>query len=443
TVNEARAEILLPPGAVAHHASLWINGVEKPAAFGPQATVRRAYREVAVVQRRDPLLVTMPVPGKLLVQCYPIPARGTMKIRLGVTFPLLPDASDRRKLTYALPAWGGTNFANAGRLADALPVTDSATGKPPVLPLILPKGVAWSEKATARKPVNLLVALDGSEGMREVFGAREQSALREALETLPDGSTVRYTATNRAVQSEMNGLLHFEAGQDNVPTLRKKVRSELGANTILLYLHAGTPDSVSDPAPLVGEVKALSQTPESRPRFVSLLLRPDAHDTIGDRLAMQQNARTNSVALYPNAAGAIQATVESLVRGNDFPTPDTPHPTLNTRRLRANHDALAVWYRYNNFGPEALDAARTAAGLRLVTPLSGAVVLESREDYKKHGLDDGTEDAKRKSNKATKSNDSVAAPEPGTWLLMGLGLGCWVFVMGNKRLKRGVGVGAR
>jgi hypothetical protein len=131
TANEARAEILLPPGAVAHHASLWINGVEKPAAFGPQATVRRAYREVAVVQQRDPLLVTMPVPGKLLVQCFPIPAHGTMKIRLGVTFPLLPDASDRRKLTYALPAWGGTNFANAGRLADALPVINIATGKPP------------------------------------------------------------------------------------------------------------------------------------------------------------------------------------------------------------------------------------------------------------------------------------------------------------------------
>ena len=323
TANEARAEILLPPGAVAHHASLWINGVEKPAAFGPQATVRRAYQEVAVVQQRDPLLVTMPVPGKLLVQCFPIPARGTMNIRLGVTFPLLPDASDRRKLSYALPSWGGTNFANAGRLADAFPVTDAATGKAPVLPLTLPKGVAWSEKATARKPVNLLIALDGSEGMGEVFGAREQDALRDAIKTLPAGSTVRYTATNRAVRSDLDGQLRFNVGQDNVPSLRKNVRAELGDDGILLYLHAGTPDAVSDPAPLAEEVKILSRKRESRPRFVSLLLKPDAHDTIGDRLAMQRNARANSVALYPGTTDAISATVESLVRGNDFPTPDT------------------------------------------------------------------------------------------------------------------------
>ncbi|MBC8137892.1 MAG: hypothetical protein H8F28_18590 [Fibrella sp.] len=438
TANEARAEILLPPGAVAHHASLWINGVEKPAAFGPQATVRRAYREIAVVQQRDPLLVTMPVPGKLLVQCFPIPAHGTMKIRLGVTFPLLPDASDRRKLTYALPAWGGTNFANAGNLADALPVTDSATGKSPALPLSLPKGVAWSEKATARKPVNLLIALDGSEGMRESFGTRERDALRDALKTLPTGSTVRYTATNRAVQADIDGLLRFEAGQDNVPTLQKKVQSELGDNAILLYLHAGTPDSVSDPAPLAAEVKRLSQAQESRPRFVSLLLKPDAHDTIGDRLALQRNARANSVALYPSAPDAIAATVESIVRGNDFPTPDTPRPTLRAERLLAYRDALAVWYQYNNFGPEALAAARMVAGMRLVTPLSGAVVLETREDYKKHGLDDGTKETAKKSAKAKNPNDIVAAPEPGTWFLVGIGVIFWILGIGRKWFRRGV-----
>ena len=437
TANEARAEVLLPPGAVCHQASLWINGTERPAAFGPQATVRRAYQAVAVVEQRDPLLVTMPVPGKLLVQCFPIPARGTMKIRLGVTFPLLPDVSDRRKLSYALPAWGAVNFAGAGKLADGWRVTDAATGKTPVLPLLLAPGAKWSEKATARRPINLIVALDGSIGMKEAFSRTVQSALQDYFDAVSSSSSMSYTGnadvpesfdTSMILVSHIAELLDFRDGQDNVPMLtrtmkaRRRTIAEDSMETVVLYLHAGTPDAVSDAAPLAEAVKTLPPLASGRPRFVSLLLKPDAPDTIGDRLALQANARAISSALYPSAADAVTATVDAIVRGSDFPVLATTDPSLSAKRLAAYRDALAVWYVYNNFGAEALAAARIAAGMRLVTPLSGAVVLETRTDYEKHGLDDGTEkDAKRDADTEKKQVTKLVTPEPGTWALFAAG----------------------
>lgn len=433
TASEARAEILLPPGAVCHQASLWINGTERPAAFGASATVRRAYTQVAVVEQRDPLLITMPVPGKLLVQCFPIPAHGKMKIRLGVTFPLSPDPSDQRKLSLALPAWGAVNFAGAGVLADALPVRDALTGQPPVLPLMLAPGTSWSAKAQNRQPVRLLVVVDESAGMGDVFPGAAQTALANALANLPTGSTVQYVRPDNQPPSR------FYAGHDNVPYLAQAV-NRADADTVL-YLHAGMPEAVSDAAPLALAMKSLPALPNtgkvppalcpSRLRFVSLLLKPNAPDTIGDRLAMQENARALSAAQYGSAKEAVTAAVETAVRGETLPSLAGKGFDVSQLRLSQYRDALAVWYKHNNFGTEALAAAKIVAAARLVTPLSGAVVLETQEDYRRNGLDDGTdgeaekENAKSKAEKSTTDNaknvTKLITPEPGTWVLIVLG----------------------
>jgi len=56
--REARLQLALPPGGVVSRATLWVNGEEREAAVAGRGEVRAAYRRVAVVQRRDPLLVT-------------------------------------------------------------------------------------------------------------------------------------------------------------------------------------------------------------------------------------------------------------------------------------------------------------------------------------------------------------------------------------------------
>ena len=87
--REARAKIKLPPGAVVSRLTLWINDEEREAAFAARGKVTEAYTQV-VRRRRDPVLVTTAGPDRILVQCFPVPPDGrTMKIRIGITAPLV------------------------------------------------------------------------------------------------------------------------------------------------------------------------------------------------------------------------------------------------------------------------------------------------------------------------------------------------------------------
>jgi hypothetical protein len=60
-------------------------------------------------------------------------------------------------------------------------------------------------------------------------------------------------------------------------------------------------------------------------------------------------------------------------------------------------------------------AVKLAAESQLVTPLTGAVVLETKEQYDRHNL--------KPADPAT----VPAVPEPQTWLLVGLGILAWMF----------------
>ncbi|HKN85053.1 MAG TPA: VIT domain-containing protein, partial [Pyrinomonadaceae bacterium] len=87
--REARAEIQLPPGGVVSRLTLWVNGEEREAAFAGRSQVQQAYQQVTA-RRRDPVLVTTAGRDRVLVQCFPVPPdRGEMKIRLGITTPLI------------------------------------------------------------------------------------------------------------------------------------------------------------------------------------------------------------------------------------------------------------------------------------------------------------------------------------------------------------------
>jgi len=81
-------QVLLPPGGVVSRLTLWVNGSPQEAAFSGAAKVAEAYKAVAVAQRRDPVLARWVGPDRVLVQCFPVPVNGDMKIRLGITAPL-------------------------------------------------------------------------------------------------------------------------------------------------------------------------------------------------------------------------------------------------------------------------------------------------------------------------------------------------------------------
>ena len=97
--REARTEVQLPPGGIVSRLTLWVNGEEREAAFAGRSTVREAYQKVAIQQRRDPVLVTTAGRDRVLVQCFPVPPNsGEMKIRFGITLPLVLEDQMHAKL---------------------------------------------------------------------------------------------------------------------------------------------------------------------------------------------------------------------------------------------------------------------------------------------------------------------------------------------------------
>src|SRR5262245_51486220 len=111
--REARLQLALPPGGVVSRATLWVDGEEREAAYGGRGEVRAAYQQIAVVQRRDPLLVTTKGADRVLAQAFPVPRNGgTIKFKIGISAPLDLTAPGEARLT--LPALVDRHFSIGG-----------------------------------------------------------------------------------------------------------------------------------------------------------------------------------------------------------------------------------------------------------------------------------------------------------------------------------------
>lgn len=106
--REAQLDIALPAGAVVSRATLWVNGFPQEAAFSSTEAVTGAYTWITE-RHRDPLLITQKAPGRILVKASPILAGGKMKLRIGITAPLLPGQGKQAQVM--LPHIVSTNLA--------------------------------------------------------------------------------------------------------------------------------------------------------------------------------------------------------------------------------------------------------------------------------------------------------------------------------------------
>lgn len=104
--EEARCQIILPPGGVASRLTLWIDGEEREAAFGKRSVAREAYTKV-VSRRLDPALLTTAGPDRVLLQCFPVMPGQTMRVKAGFSLPLSPEG-DRAHMR--LPHFAERNF---------------------------------------------------------------------------------------------------------------------------------------------------------------------------------------------------------------------------------------------------------------------------------------------------------------------------------------------
>ena len=433
--------------------TLWIDGEAREAAFGGRSQVRAAYQEVAVRQRRDPVLVTTSGPDRVLMQCFPVqPDGGEMKIRIGITAPLR--LSGERQGTVLLPRFLETNFEQGDGFAHdvwieadqplngagstaKLHLREKELQGAPGFQIALPEqtGGRWTDDPTdagfvirqtvrrtaASVPRRVVFVVDGSKAM-----ASELPVIAETLRKMSagPGCTIVFAGDEPEVMETGGDIAKAAAwlrarkaagGRDNLPALERAwdlAATEPGGAVV--WLHGPQPV-------LLGSAEALLQRTE-RERTPPLLY--DLAQGAGPNRIMEQLDRfpgIRPVRASASLAGNLDhllalwrgdASEFSLVRER-LPRTEITAVSAGDNRHIARLWGLGEIERLATASePGGLDRAiKLALQLQLVTRVSGAVVLERKEQYDRAGL--------------TPADPQTVPtiPEPGTALLLLFGGG--------------------
>jgi len=444
--REARLTLLLPPGGVASRATLWVNGVPREARVAGRGEARAAYQGV-VSQRRDPLLVTTAGAGRLLVQAFPVPPGASLKLRIGMSAPLEIASDGGRTLT--LPAIAERNFEVPAELRHQLwiegdaplggkgkviraPLDDAwlsarpriaavAIAQPSTRQALLP---ATSDSAAlaivqtiARRPSprprSLVLLLDGSEANRE--GA---AALARALDSIPAGLPVAlliaaeeprrvpmapWSPEQRRRVSEAVSNTAFTGGQDNLGALADALDLAQGGDSALLWVHGPQP---VDFARSRARLEQLLERRRDLPGLVRYQPRPGPAFAIAGEpwfegardVPPSDNAARDLASLIGDLSGGLRWRIERTAA----PAKNGPASSLHIARLWGNQTVASAP------GDKRAAAVELARRLNIVTPVSGAVVLETDAEYRTNGLP------------VPGAAEVPTVPEPGFWVLLAI-----------------------
>ena len=459
--QEARAQIALPPGGVVSRLTLWVNGEPREAAFAGTSDVRAAYQEVAVVRRQDPVLVTWHGPDRVLMQCFPVPARGgRMKIRVGITVPLILE--DAGSAVLRLPCFAERNFNILQRDVHAVwiesptpltcALTDLVAEQSANAPCTLRGDISNSELIAGQSSIRVIrsngavstwgqdpqspehmivqqiqptevnptlpivVVIDGSMGMADAL-----PEIAAALWSLPPSALVkvvvaaevprivdRRDAQSFSVWESQLRQAGEPGGCDNVPALIEAWES--ADTAAIVWIHAPQPV-------LLSEVDPLIQRLERRPgRHVIY----DVEIGAGPNCVLDEMKNLTAVRRVPRI-NSLRADLERLLTrltagGTEFRVQrerTAMNPETMASMPQAGEHLARLWAAETI--DDAIPAAsaqkraelvKMAAAYQLVTRCSGAVVLENQDQYDEAGL--------QPVDPAT----VPTIPEPEIWLLL-------------------------
>lgn len=455
--QEGRQHIQLPPGGVVSRVTLWVKGDPREAAFETVSKAREAY-EYIVQRNRDPVLVNHIAQDIIQVESFPVPPQGTMKYRIGITFPLPPTntpptdpatpAPPPVAATFKLPYILNHNFkiqdSHSLKLDCEQPINDlkpvgviTQNGTIPLaapMRLTIPRDPTIQDVAAldgvSQQPViarlqnipppenaPIAIVIDGSAPINEHLA--ELQALQTAI---PPSDHVHYYLTDRTAPLDRPlAATDFSGGTDAVPMLDRAARwlNTHDTQGTLLWFHGAQPFAFAKNQTLC-EVLAV------RPLNVHAVRLDAGHNLTLENLQTHGIVTVLKDSRNPTASAekALQETIDDI-SGWRWSTEwaKTANRTDENAELpvTSTSDHLARLHVFGEImdalGRERLthaqrdDLAQKAIAYELVTPVSAAIVLETREDYERHGIVP-PEDRK---------GPTGTIPEPSTLLLVLLG----------------------
>lgn len=446
--KEARCQVKLPAGGKVSRLTLWVNGEPREAAFNSISKVKAAYKAVAVVQRRDPVLVNVVGPDTIMVQCFPVPAHGQMKIRFGVSAPL---EKGRWEIPYVVERnfslaenlengiWlqgnGEFNLTSPGKSQNAIKDGDgrslsasfkgvalmspgivlSAESLPATPPTVWCEDpfAQPEERYLVREPTVLprpaanqvVVIIDGSAAM-----AQAKEWIVRSIASRKGRELVLVLADDHSRQVTLKELENysFSGGRDNEPALREGIRLARESGGPIVWIHGPQAVRVSQSEtllqqlergathPVIYEIEAVAgpnRLAEAIYRTGCIKRGPMLHSPERDLAEFFKELLTEHQ--QPAWTWKRFATIENIPGTKVWD---------HLARLWAASTAEDSHSNLTN-----ADRADLASRYQLVTLFSGAVVLETQQQYAQHGLTpvDGS---------ATPQIPNV--PEPSTGLLV-------------------------
>ena len=430
--QEARAEIALPEGSVISDLTLWIDGQPRSGAFSSTETDSGATSYITE-QHRDPALITDIGRGRYLLQVSPVPGRGEMKVKVTITEPLKIDGSS--KASVGMPHFIDTNFATIGqhhlRLKSDRPmlsglkslnelvtvdgdkilagnlsekdITDSTFSvrlKDPVnfksvAAIDQFKGgfvISERKEHTAQTPKHLVVVVDASESMKgrvkEIVSALNKipAQVKTSIVLAGDKDNTEPVELKEGIKQLIAG--NFGGGQDNLHGIVKA--AELAGENkggAVLWIHG--------PQPGFNNEMYIMAPYAAAPKFYEYALDDcltDAneffknHREIGPFAAVERGGPLNEDLdnfLSKWQPGATETVIES--KHVDALPQGVLLEQLGQRELAILNAAKDV--KQLLAAGQRREASEIGVRYHIVTPVSGAVVLENAADYRYFGME--------------------------------------------------------
>jgi hypothetical protein len=454
--QEARCQMMLPPGGCVSRLTLWVNGEEREAAFGSKAAVKAAYKQVVVVERRDPVLVNMVGPDRIMVQCFPVPAGGVMKIRLGITAPLdgvargalvMPQIIERNfsipsDVIHTVWAQGSQAFQTGIKAVTSRPdgnhhAWQGSVSEPDLMKMRIRfaeapslSGTVWAEdrfadsdkkflsrtSATTKMPgaKSLVIAIDASAGLAEY--ADQISSVVKKLGSSVTNIIVSTDEGFEEVKVDAIRKSLFIGGRDSSPALSRAAELARVTDSPVVWLHGSQPLSLPESASL----EQLLERAAKPPRFITIGLREGPNRLLEK---LYKHASVESIGRVGDSNGDL----EKLLIGLSTEIATTTHHYQRAPVAPPEVSALKVWDQLARYAvhEEVLagfkgtaraekQLADLAVRYQLVTPVSGAVVLETQQQYDRAGL-------KPVDSNTTPQIPNGSVPEPSRLMLMLIG----------------------
>ncbi|RKR82429.1 XrtN system VIT domain protein [Mucilaginibacter gracilis] len=455
--QEAIYTFHLSEGSVVSSLSLWINGTEQKSRLTTKAKADSAYHQIVGVESHDPSVIHWQEGNTVSVRIFPVTSTDNRKFKIGISSPLKKTGN---RLVYENPYFEGP--AADGAL-ETMQLSFSEQPKNLLIPTEFEKSSTDVYRANRDYEPDWEVSFSAPALANAVFAfadtAYQVKQYSEQLETF-DPTAIYIDLNNAWSKEELKQILD-EVKTKPVYVFQDKLIKLNADNLNEIYQLMADQNFTLFPVQEIANAdKALliSKSNETAPNlndldgseFASGLTHYLKHKqsirfyNIGDKtspylkalkelrvLNYTSGTETNLLALLNKHQFVKNQENDSLVvlNGAQLAIQKTKGaPTLNAPdhllRLFAYNDIMkkvgTSYFSGSYIQPDIINEAQKAY---VVSPVSSLIVLETKKDYERFGIDESKNSLK---NASMQSSGSV--PEPREWLIVIVALVviCWL-----------------